>query len=49
MARTGATAITPPPRETYRMPPGRVVATFLPLTNTTAAPGLEVDDPDRWA
>lgn len=33
----------------YRLPPGTVVATFLPLTNTTSAPGLEAYDPDRWA
>ena len=33
----------------YRVPPGTVVATFLPLTNTTSAPGLEAYDPDRWA
>jgi len=25
-----------------------VVATFLPLTNTSAAPGLDGYDPDRW-
>ncbi|HEY8060172.1 MAG TPA: cytochrome P450, partial [Acidimicrobiales bacterium] len=33
---------------TYTLPPGTVVATFLPLTNTTAAPNLEDYDPDRW-
>jgi len=33
---------------TYTLAPGTVVATFLPLTNTTAAPGLEHYDPDRW-
>jgi cytochrome P450 len=27
---------------------GATIATLLPLTNTTAAPGLEVWDPDRW-
>jgi len=33
---------------TYTVGPGAVVATFLPLTNTTAAPGLGAYDPDRW-
>jgi len=32
----------------YRVAPGAVVATFLPLTNTTSAPGLDTYDPDRW-
>lgn len=32
----------------YRVEPGAVVATFLPLTNTSAAPGLDQFDPDRW-
>jgi cytochrome P450 len=27
---------------------GATIATLLPLTNTSAAPGLEVWDPDRW-
>jgi cytochrome P450 len=33
---------------TYRLEPGSVVATFLPLTNTSAGPGLDAYDPDRW-
>jgi cytochrome P450 len=33
---------------TYTLAPGTAVATFLPLTNTSAAPGLERYDPDRW-
>lgn len=33
---------------TYTLDPGAVVGTFLPLTNTTAAPGLDRYDPDRW-
>jgi len=28
--------------------PGVTVATLLPLTNTSAAPGLDTWDPDRW-
>jgi len=32
----------------YHVAPGAVVATFLPLTNTSAAPGLDGYDPDRW-
>jgi cytochrome P450 len=32
----------------YRVEPRVVVATFLPLTNTSAAPGLDEFDPDRW-
>ena len=34
---------------TYAVPAGAQVATLLPLTNTSAGPGLEVYDPDRWA
>jgi cytochrome P450 len=34
---------------TYRLEPDVVIATMLPLTNTTAMPGLEGFDPDRWA
>jgi cytochrome P450 len=34
---------------TYRAEPGVVIATFLPLTNTSAAPGLDRYDADRWA
>jgi cytochrome P450 len=33
---------------TWAVEPGDVVATFLPLTNTSAMPGLERYDPDRW-
>jgi cytochrome P450 len=33
---------------TYEVAPGVTIATLLPLTNTTAAPGLERWDPDRW-
>lgn len=33
---------------TYAVGPGVIVATLLPLTNTTAAPGLEGYDPGRW-
>lgn len=33
---------------TYRVPPGWNIATLLPLLNTSAAPGLEAWDPDRW-
>jgi cytochrome P450 len=32
----------------FRVEPGAVIATFLPLLNTTAAPGLDRYDPDRW-
>jgi cytochrome P450 len=32
----------------YEVGAGATVATLLPLTNTTAAPGLEHWDPDRW-
>lgn len=31
-----------------RCEPGAMVATLLPLTNRSAAPGLERYDPDRW-
>jgi cytochrome P450 len=30
------------------VPPGWVIATLLPLLNTSAAPGLDVWDPSRW-
>jgi cytochrome P450 len=33
----------------YHVEPGAIVATMVPLTNTTAAPGLDGFDPDRWA
>jgi cytochrome P450 len=32
-----------------RVSPGVTVATLLPLTNTTAGPGLDGWNPDRWA
>ncbi|WP_232678714.1 cytochrome P450 [Nocardioides sp. R-C-SC26] len=32
----------------YRVPPGWTIATLLPVLNTTAAPGLEQWDPERW-
>ena len=32
----------------YRVPAGWTIATLLPLLNTSAAPGLEHWDPDRW-
>ena len=32
----------------YRLAPGVTLATMLALTNTTAAPGLDRYDPDRW-
>jgi cytochrome P450 len=32
----------------YRVEPGAQIATLLPLTNTSALPGLEDYDPDRW-
>lgn len=36
-------------QHTYRVAPGAQIATLLPLTNTTAAPGLDDYDPDRWS
>jgi cytochrome P450 len=33
---------------TYEVPPGWMVATLLPLLNTSAAPNLAHWDPDRW-
>jgi cytochrome P450 len=35
-------------RHTYRVEPGGQIATLLPLTNTSAMPGLGGYDPDRW-
>jgi cytochrome P450 len=35
-------------QQTYRIGRGAQIATLLPLTNTTAAPGLDTYDPDRW-
>jgi cytochrome P450 len=35
-------------RRSYRVAPGAQIATLLPLTNTTALPGLDRYDPDRW-
>jgi cytochrome P450 len=32
----------------YEVPAGWTIATLLPLLNTSAAPGLERWDPDRW-
>src|SRR5262249_52054784 len=34
--------------QAYRVEPDVVLATMLPLTNTSAAPGLERYDPERW-
>jgi cytochrome P450 len=36
-------------RTRYRLDPAVLLATMLPLTNTTALPGLTGFDPDRWA
>ena len=33
---------------TYELPAGSTVATLLPLLNTSASPGLDTWDPDRW-
>jgi cytochrome P450 len=33
---------------TLEVEPGVTIATLLPLTNTTAGPGLDVWDPDHW-
>ena len=33
---------------TYEVPPGWLIATLLPLLNTSAAPDLARWDPDRW-
>jgi cytochrome P450 len=33
---------------TYRVPPGWTIATLLPLLNTSAAPGLDSWNADRW-
>ncbi|WP_420435109.1 cytochrome P450 [Candidatus Poriferisocius sp.] len=33
---------------TYQVSPGATLATFLPLTNMDAGPGLDCYDPDRW-
>jgi cytochrome P450 len=32
----------------YRVPAGWTIATLLPLLNTSAAPGLQTWDPNRW-
>jgi cytochrome P450 len=32
----------------HAVPPGVTVATLLPLTNTSAAPGLDGWDPNHW-
>jgi cytochrome P450 len=34
--------------DTYEVPPGWMIATLLPLLNTSAAPDLARWDPDRW-
>ncbi|MDG4668961.1 cytochrome P450 [Mycobacterium sp. 236(2023)] len=34
---------------TYRVPAGWTIATLLPLLNTSATPGLEHWEPDRWS
>jgi cytochrome P450 len=34
---------------TYEVPAGWSIATLLPLLNTSAAPGLQHWDPDRWS
>ncbi len=34
--------------QTYEVSPGASLATFLPLTNMEAGPGLDHYDPDRW-
>ncbi len=34
--------------ETYEVPTGWMIATLLPLLNTSAAPGLDDYDPARW-
>jgi cytochrome P450 len=36
------------PTTTVRVEPGATLATLLPLTNASAAPGLDRWDPDRW-
>ena len=33
----------------YDVAPGWIIATLLPLLNTSSAPGLETWDPDRWS
>jgi cytochrome P450 len=33
---------------TYAVAPGATIATLLPLTNLTSAPGLDAWDPERW-
>jgi cytochrome P450 len=43
-----APAVVRDEQHTYRVAPGAQIATLLPLTNTTAAPGLDTYDPDRW-
>ena len=34
--------------QTYHVPAGWTIATLLPLLNTSAAPGLDTWNPDRW-
>ena len=33
---------------TFEVEPGTTIATLLPLTNTSSAPGYEIWDPSRW-
>jgi cytochrome P450 len=33
---------------TYALEPGTILATMLPVTNHTAAPGFDAFEPDRW-
>ena len=46
--RAGAGRIRHRVRSSSTCPPGWTIATLLPLLNTSAAPGLETWDPDRW-
>jgi cytochrome P450 len=49
MARTVLSPVRLDTGETsYEVPPGWTIATLLPLLNTSAAPGLEDWNPDRW-
>jgi cytochrome P450 len=34
--------------QSYELDPGMILATMLPVTNLTAAPGFDTYDPDRW-
>ncbi|MEJ7833712.1 MAG: hypothetical protein WKF79_12410 [Nocardioides sp.] len=49
MARTVLTPVTFDTGDaTYTVPPGWTIATLLPLLNTSAAPGLDAWEPERW-